>query len=296
MREKPSPFIPGTGIRKSMQFICLAAIAILIVVFSTGCTGGETQVPAGETLSATPGVTQAAVGQTATVPPAATPAVCAYPPLNPWTRVPESYTRPGTVKIPPEPGSSVSRADLFGTPSLRWDEYEFSQQIRSLPDSYGTSRVEKTVEKYRGQSAVHENHTYYLQIPGEPAASWDYTIDDMYYDEYGNMLAMHRRVIRDGEYLEDADRSPVDMKRGTPDCSGEVFSPRYTYIGIDPVTVPAGSYPAAMKYVSDADDAALSTTATVTSWFAEGVPVSVRWRIEDPEKGLYFTYELKGWG
>ena len=122
-----------------MHFIGVAAFAILIAVLSAGCTGGETQVPAEGTLSATPVGTPAAVHQTTPAPPAPAPTVCAYPPLNPWTRVPESYSRPVTVKIPPEPGSKVSRADLFGTPSLRWEEYGFSQQFRGLPDSCGTS-------------------------------------------------------------------------------------------------------------------------------------------------------------
>ena len=121
-------------------------------------------------------------------------------------------------------------------------------------------------------------------------------MDDMYYDEYGNMLSVHRRVIRDGEFLENADRSPVNMNRGTPDCSGEIFVPKYTYVGIDTVTVPAGSYPDAMKYVEDANHDQSHETDTATYWFAPGVPVAVKWMIEDQKEGLLFTYELKGWG
>lgn len=281
---------------KFAQLGIIAMMGIILVIVCTGCLTTESSSP--ETMNTiaenSPEALVTTRIQTSASTPIPTTPDCAYPPLNPWTWVPESFSRAATLS--PEPGTLISKADLFGTPSLRWDEYEYSQQIRNLPDSYGTSRMEKSREDFKGQSVIHENHTYALHIPGQSAGMWDTTMDDMYYDEYGNMLSMHRRVIRDGQYLEDRDYPPVDLNRGTPDCSGEIFSPKYTYIGIDPVTVPAGSYPAAMKYVSDADDDALSKTATVTSWFAEGVPVSVKWKIEDREKGLFFTYELRGWG
>jgi hypothetical protein len=156
--------------------------------------------------------------------------------------------------------------------------------------------MEMSREDSQGKFVVHENFTYGLHPAGESRALWDATTDDMYYDMYGNMLSMHRRVIRDGEFLENRDYPPVNMSRGTPDCSGEIFAPRYTYIGIDPVTVPAGMYPGAMKYVAYAGDGLFSKTATETYWFAPGIPVEVKWVIEDQKEGLLFTYELKGWG
>jgi hypothetical protein len=275
------------------EIVAMAVFAIAILL--AGCTAGDTPAPVtGSVPAAAPAVTPITAGTVSTLP--ITPG-CAYPPLNPWTWVPESYppTDPDRTKLQPAPGTLVSKADLFGTPSLQWDEYEYSQQIRGLPDSFGTSRMEKSKEDSRGKPVIHENHTYGLH-PEESRALWDTTMDDMYYDEYGNMVSMHRRVIRDGEFLENRDYPPVTLNRGTPDCSGTIFEPRYTFTGIDPVTVPAGTYPGAMKYVWDTDDDPSSKTSTVTYWFAPGVPVPVRWMFEDQEKGLLFTYELKGWG
>jgi hypothetical protein len=63
------------------------------------------------------------------------------------------------------------------------------------------------------------------------------------------------------------------------------------------VTVPAGSFPEAMKYTrKNSDDSVYSTETVITYWFAPGVPVPVKWAVDDPVKGLVFTYELKGWG
>jgi hypothetical protein len=275
------------------EIITMAVFAIAILL--AGCTVRDTPATVtGSVPAASPAMTPGIAG---TIAPLPTTPGCAYPPLNPWTWVPESYPPAGpvTTKLPPAPGALVSKADLFGTPSLRWDEYEYSQRIRGLPDSYGTSRMEKSTEDSPGKSVIHENHTYGLH-PEESRALWDTTMDEMYYDEYGNMVSMHRRVIRDGEFLENRDLPPVTLNRGTPDCSGTIFAPRYTFTGTDPVTVPAGTYPGAMKYVDDTGKDPLSKTSTEMFWFAPGVPVPVKWTFDDQEKGLSFTYELKGWG
>jgi hypothetical protein len=283
---------------KLAQFSILAMIGIIIAVIGTGCMTPEAASPAPVSTAAgnSPAARVTSGSHTTVITPIPTIPGCAYPPLNPWTWVPESSVSHGRTKLPPAPGTFVSKADLFGTPSLRWDAYEYSQQIRGLPDSYGTSRIEKSREGNKGQPAIHENHTYGLHPKGDSLAQWDTAMDDMYYDDYGNMLSMHRRVIKDGEFLENRDYPPINMGRGTPDCSGMIFTPRYTFIGTDPVTVTAGKYPGAMKYVVDTGDDRFSETATEIYWFAPDVPVPVKWMIEDPEKGLFFTYELTGWG
>lgn len=279
---------------KPAQFGIVAMVGIVITILFAGCVAEE--APVAGAPAATPRITPVTTTSTSSITPVPTTPGCAYPPLNPWTWVPDSYSPAATTKLPPAPGTLISKADLFGTPSLRWEEYEYSQQIRNLPDSYGTSRFEKSKEDSQGRSMIHENHTYVLHMPVQEGELADTTIDDMYYDEYGNMLSMHRQVIRDGKYLENADRPPLNMKRGTPDCSGQVFTPRFTFIGTDPVTVPAGTYPGAMKYVVYNDDDQSGKYAAATFWFAPEIPVPVKWMIEDPEEGLSSTYELKGWG
>jgi hypothetical protein len=208
----------------AMTFVIIAGIA-------AGCTDAPADVPHPETTPViTPPATPAAPKNTTPVTSVTAASGCAYPPLNPWTWVPESYMQSVETKLPPAPGTPVSKADLFGTPSLGWEEYEYFQQIRNLPDSYGTSIIMKEREN---SGLIHENHTYGIRPEGEPLITGDFTIDDMYYDRYGNMQSMHRQVIRDNDFLEDRDYPPVVMDRGTPDCSGDVFSPG--------LSTPAGS-------------------------------------------------------
>ena len=265
---------------------------IILVLEGDGAAAGTGSKSTGWTGSALFNIVTGTGPSGNSLPAGTADTACTTTPLNPWTWVPESYTPAAATKTPPAPGTSVSKADLFGTPSLKWQEYRGSQKIRGLPDSSVISRTAIVMETYPGKSVFQENYTYVVSIPELGAAQTN--IDENTYDENGNMVAMHRRVIVDNKIMEDTDYPPVNTSRGTEYCSGEVFSPRYTYAGTDPVTVPAGSYPGAMKYVLQEDDTG-STPATVTYWFAPGVPVPVKRVIDEPDKGNLFTYELKGW-
>lgn len=59
---------------------------------------------------------------------------------------------------------------------------------------------------------------------------------------------------------------------------------QYTFVGIEPVSVPAGTYPAASKYTSTVKG------ITTTFWTAPGVPGFVKMVSGDA------TMELNGWG
>jgi len=63
---------------------------------------------------------------------------------------------------------------------------------------------------------------------------------------------------------------------------------RFTYIGIEPVTVPAGTYPTASKYT------VTSQGQTVTYWTASGVPGFVKMLSKTPDGDVIM--ELNGWG
>ena len=63
---------------------------------------------------------------------------------------------------------------------------------------------------------------------------------------------------------------------------------KFTFVGIDPVTVPAGTYPTASKY------SVTSEGNTVYYWTAPGVPTFVKYQIAaDNDK---VVTELNGWG
>jgi hypothetical protein len=148
---------------------------------------------------------------------------------------------------------------------------------------------------FDGNPAIHKNLTIRYLATGTTTPPWD-TIDDVFYDDLGTVLYDHQKVIRNGQVRGDRD-IPVNTPRGSPDCSGDLWSPRYTYAGIDPVTVPSGTYPDAMKYtVKILDDPLYSKTTTDTYWFANNVPVPVKTTLTDPEKNITYTSELTGWG
>ncbi|HUT39216.1 MAG TPA: hypothetical protein VMW77_07940 [Methanoregula sp.] len=63
---------------------------------------------------------------------------------------------------------------------------------------------------------------------------------------------------------------------------------RFYYVGIEPVTVPAGTYPTASKYT------VTSQGQTVTYWTASGVPGFVRMLSKSPDGDVIM--ELNGWG
>lgn len=63
---------------------------------------------------------------------------------------------------------------------------------------------------------------------------------------------------------------------------------KYTFVGIEPVTVPAGIYPTASKY------SVTSEGHTMYYWTAPGVPTFVKYEITTDD-GKIMT-ELNGWG
>jgi hypothetical protein len=102
--------------------------------------------------------------------------------------------------------------------------------------------------------------------------------------------------VRVGEVVAD-ETYPVDPASGVPDCSGDLFSPKYTYIGTEMLTVPVGTFPDARKYTEIIpDDPLYGKSATSTHWFAPGIPAELKRVLESREKRVLLTWELTGWG
>jgi hypothetical protein len=284
----------GAGNSVSPNLFALAVLAGAIL--AAGCVNDNPPATAVAAPADASIATPVTVMMTNTVVPVPATPVCAYPPLNPWTWVPESYTPAATTILPPAMGTAVSKADLFGTPSLNWKEYQ-THLVLDSAQSEGTWRIEFLDHDYAGNPAILENFTYTNHGTGTGIENPvnDTVIDDYYYDEYGNMISAHRRYTREGTFLENGEIPPVKLNKGSPDCSGDIFAPRYTYIGSEPVAVPAGSYPDAMKYSGNVDASPSgNVTGIATYWFASGVPVPVMMKIEEP--GVVHTVKLTGWG
>jgi hypothetical protein len=152
---------------------------------------------------------------------------------------------------------------------------------------------------YEGKPAVHERTYRTLRSDaGQQGTEINMeTTTDLFFDEFHVLLSEHARTVnkKDGGVAETT--YPGDPGSGMPDCSGNLFSLRFTYLGTETVTVPAGTFPDARKYKRNMSDVpALSKSGFATYWFAPGVPVPVRIVTEDPVKGDLLTRELKGWG
>jgi len=283
---------------KFAQFSIVAIIGSMIAVICTGCMTSEASTPAPVSTSAE-STSQARVissMQTIITSVPTTPG-CANPPLNPWRGVPESYVSAGSGRstTPPAPGTRVSEADLFGTPAHTWEEYVQTTHIQDIR-SNGIIRYEISEEEYLGRPAVHKKIFSTLHLDGAPPEHDIETTTDQYFDEYHGILTQHSQERRNGETVSD-ETYPVDPANGSPDCTGDLFFPKYTYIGTETLTIPAGTFPDAREYTENiTDDFLYGKSATSTHGFAPGVPAELKRGIESREKGVLITWELTGWG
>lgn len=276
----------------------VAMTLMLVAIPLTGCVAGGSLLPAAGTATASPAPIPAAVTQMTTVASVPTTPACANPPLNPWWGVPESYVSPLSreAKSPPAPGTLISKADLYGTPTHTWEEYDRTAQIRDLPDSSGTTRYEISKEDRKGRPEVHKRIIQTTYLDGASPEQDMETTTDVFYDEFHAILSQHTRSVSKTGAATDTD-GPPDSPCGEPDCSGELFSPMYTFIGTETLTVPAGTFPDARKYTEKmTDDSLLGKSATSTHWFAPGIPAELKRELQSREKGVLMTWELTGWG
>ena len=294
------PFFTDAQRSMKQPVAAITAMAILMItVAAAGCTEETTRTPvAADVRAVTPAVVPATVTQIKTTAPVPATPACANPPLNPWWGVPESYVSPLSreAKSPPEPGTLISKADLYGTSTHTWEEYDRAAQIQDLPDSSGTTRYEISKKDYQGKPAVHKRVINTLHIDGTSPEDDTETTYEVIYDEFHSVVYQHDRSVSKRGVATDTD-GPADSSVGVPDCSGDLFSPKYMYIGTETLTVPAGTFPDARKYAENiTDDPVLGESATSTLWFAKGVPAELKRELKSHEKRFLMTWELTGWG
>ncbi|MCK9580423.1 MAG: hypothetical protein M0Q92_08225 [Methanoregula sp.] len=277
----------------------VAMVILIIALAAAGCTDATARTPdVADVPVVTPALVPAAVTQTKTIASVPTTPACANPPLNPWWGVPESYVSPLSreAKSPPAPGTLISKADLYGTPTHTWEEYDRTAQIQDLPDSSGTTRCEISKENRKGRPEVHKRIIQTTHLDGAPPEQDMETTTDVFYDEFHAILSQHTRSVS-GTGATTENDGPPDSRAGAPHCSGRIFAPVFTYVGTESLTVPAGTFPDARKYTEDiADDPLFGKSATSTHWFAPGVPAELKRVLESQEKHLLMTWELTDWG
>jgi hypothetical protein len=177
----------------------------------------------------------------------------------------------------PAAGSIVSGASLFGNANYKWFEYKMTAK-----DMSSNMKTEVTQETYQGKAATHSKMTSTMTTP--MAAT---TITDMYIDASGVSLGGHMKMISNGQTVMDQDIPPGDTSKVPKDPNTDK-TVQYTFVGVEPVSVPAGTYPAAMKYTATVQG------MTSTFWTAPGVPMFVKMVVKSTDGDI--TQELVGWG
>jgi hypothetical protein len=193
---------------------------------------------------------------------------------------PASTSSPGAAlgaSSSPAAGSVVSGANLFGNSNYKWYEYKMTAK-----DMSSNIKTEVSQDTYQGKTATHSKMTNTMT---KPMAST--TITDTYVDASGVFLGGHMKMIANGQTIIDQDIPPGDSSKAPKDPNADK-TVQYIFVGVEPVTVPAGTYPAAMKYT------ATSQGMTSTYWTSTGVPTFVKMVIKSTDGDI--TEELVGWG
>jgi hypothetical protein len=177
----------------------------------------------------------------------------------------------------PAAGSVVSGASLFGNANYKWFEYKMTAK-----DMSSNMKTEVSQDTYKGKAATHTKMTSTMTTP--MAAT---TIIDMYVDASGVSQGGHMKMISNGQTVMDKDIPPGDTSQVPKDPNTDK-TVQYIFVGVEPITVPAGTYPAAMKYTATIQG------MTSTYWTAPGVPMFVKMVVKSTEGDI--TQELVGWG
>jgi hypothetical protein len=263
----------------------VASILIIAAVIFAGCTSS-----AQSSSTFTPQVTA-----TVTTP-AGTPTVT--------TARPPSATI--TAKATASPLAAIT---IFG--EYKWGEYR-NNITQTLPPNPRyqweiATRIERSSGSYKGTPALHEkiiqtfDYAEWVDHQLVTTKNGTVCITDRFFnastDEIlgGSMtetikgVAQPEAVFSLGEYQRDD--TPISTTGIMP--FGEM-NVTLTDKGTESVTVPAGTYPTARKYIGKFHDG-----TPITFWVVPGIPVPVQLRF--PNKNLdgenpIQSFELRGWG
>ena len=199
------------------------------------------------------------------------------PPTGGTPAVTTAAGAPSATTSAPAAGSIVSGAGIFGNANYKWFEYKMTSK-----DMSSNMKTEVSQDTYNGKAATHTKMTMTSTTP--MAAT---TIYDMYVDASGVSLGGHMKMVSNGQTILDQDIPPGDSSK-TPKDPNADKTMQYTFVGVEPVSVPAGTYPAAMKYTATIQG------MTSTYWTAPGVPMFVKMVVKSTDGDI--TQELVGWG
>lgn len=178
----------------------------------------------------------------------------------------------------PQVGSTSSASSIFST-DYNWMEYQTSANSNGKQSTLDM-KYERSTADYQGSQAVHVKMTVTSSSNSGFNGVFDYYWDTAMDNLLGGTMTMTYNgktmtTSIPAEYLSQA--QATNFHTGT-----------LTFEGIEPVTVPAGTYPIASKYTNTVSG------TSVTYWSAPGVPVPVK--IATSSSSSSSTSELVGWG
>ena len=175
-------------------------------------------------------------------------------------------------------GSTVSSTSVFGT-SYSWVEYQTTTTGQGNEISMDI-KSERSTSTYNGQPAIEMKATM-------TSSQGTSTVSDIYYDSaMSSVLGGTMTMTVNGQTTTmNIPASQLNQASATNFNKARSL----TFEGIEPVSVPAGTYPAASKYSST------DNGSTMTFWSAPGVPVPVQMTVATSSGGSVKS-ELVGWG
>jgi phospholipase C len=178
----------------------------------------------------------------------------------------------------PQIGSIVSSTSIFSK-NYNWYEYQATTAAGGKTTTMDM-KTERSTGNYQGKSAIHYTIT-------ETSSADNF---NMVFDTYADpssyaILGGTMTTTFNGQKTTTA-ISPIQISQQAV-TNFEKAAP-LTFAGTEPVSVPAGSYPAANKYTRTVNE------TTITHWSASGIPVPVKTITSFPSGSI--TSELVGWG
>lgn len=270
-----------------MKSVSVGIITILLVISVTMSAGCTSSAQSSSTL---------------------TPQVTAPATTHPEASV-VTTTLPQTSSVPVTPPEKQVR--IFNG-SYHWAEYRnnITQTLAPNPRFQWdiSTRIERSYESYKGIPALHEkiiqtfDYAEWVDHQLVTTKNGIVCITDRFFnassDEIlgGTVTETIKGVAQPGEKISADDNyrqddSPTSVTGIMP--FGEM-NVTLTDKGTESVTVPAGTYPTARKYIGKFHDG-----TPITFWVASGIPVPVQFQF--PNKNLdgddpFQSFELIAWG
>jgi hypothetical protein len=244
-------------LRRDMMKFSYGSILLVIVIFTavlvSGCTCSKS-FEIGNTGTPTPGA------QTGTATPAAS-------------------------KAPSGGLSTLGSAMDFS--KIKWYEYQTISSTPGEQDTKMNMRMDYNVE-YNGQAAEKVS----MNMETRQDATITNMITEVYSDKSGNSLGGHMKTLQNGEVVFEMDIPASSGSSGSGDSSGSNLIGKnsgagLTNLGVETVTVPAGTYLCTKYTYGDAGNMG-------TVWVAANVPLPVK--VQGKSGQSTVNMELVGWG